>query len=52
MNDQDPDYFHHLTSTKRRPFHTEIKTEEMVESGHKTGRIVSQAANKATTEDI
>ena len=49
---QDPDYFHHLTAAMGRPFHTTIKIGEMVESGLKTGRIVSQAAIKATTQAI
>ncbi|XP_015081378.1 uncharacterized protein LOC107025006 [Solanum pennellii] len=49
---QDPDYFHHLTYAMGRPFHTAIKIGEMVESGLKTGRIVSQAAIKATTQAI
>ncbi|XP_010324801.2 uncharacterized protein [Solanum lycopersicum] len=49
---QDPDYFHHLTAAMGRPFHTAIKIGEMVESGLKTGRIVSQAAIKATTQAI
>ncbi|XP_027771420.1 uncharacterized protein LOC114076506 [Solanum pennellii] len=35
-----------------RPFHTAIKIGEMVESDLKTGRIVSQAAIKATTQAI
>ena len=35
-----------------RPFHTAIKIGEMVESGLKAGRIVSQAAIKATTQAI
>ncbi|KAH0717187.1 hypothetical protein KY285_013218 [Solanum tuberosum] len=49
---QDPDYFHHLTAAMGRPFHTTIKIGEMVESGLKIGRIVSQAAIKATTQAI
>ncbi|XP_027771374.1 uncharacterized protein LOC114076473 [Solanum pennellii] len=49
---QDPDYFHHLTAAMGRLFHTAIKIGEMVESGLKTGRIVSQAAIKATTHAI
>ena len=49
---QDPDYFHHLTAAMGRPFHTAIKIGEMVESGLKTGRIVSQEAIKATTQAI
>ncbi|WMV34385.1 hypothetical protein MTR67_027770, partial [Solanum verrucosum] len=49
---QDPDYFHHLTTAMGRPFHTAIKIGEMIESGLKTGRIVSQAAIKATTHAI
>jgi len=49
---QDPDYFHHLTAAMGRPFHTAIKIGEMVESGLKTGRIVSQTTIKATTQAI
>ena len=49
---QDPDYFHHLTAAMGRPFHTKIKIGESVESGLKKGRIVSQAAIKATTQAI
>ena len=48
---QDPDYSHHLTAAMGRPFHTAIKIGEMVKSGLKTGRIVSHAAIKATTQD-
>ncbi|XP_049401663.1 uncharacterized protein LOC125865510 [Solanum stenotomum] len=46
---QDPNYFHHLTAAMGRPFHTAIKIGEIVESGLKTGRIVSQAAIKDHT---
>ncbi|KAH0682673.1 hypothetical protein KY285_020179 [Solanum tuberosum] len=49
---QDPNYFYHLTATIGRTFHTLIKIGEMVESGLKTGRIVSQASIKATTQVI
>ena len=49
---QNPDYFHHLTVAMGRPFHTTIKIGEMVESGLKTGRTMSQAAIKATTQAI
>ncbi|XP_010314108.1 uncharacterized protein [Solanum lycopersicum] len=49
---QDPDYSHHLTAAMGRPFHTAIKIGEMVKSGLKTGRIVSHAAIKATTQAI
>ncbi|KAH0669899.1 hypothetical protein KY289_024392 [Solanum tuberosum] len=49
---QDPNYFHHLTAVMGRPFHTTIKIGEMVESGLKIGRIVSQAPIKATTQAI
>ncbi|KAH0763564.1 hypothetical protein KY290_019637 [Solanum tuberosum] len=49
---QDPNYFHHLIATMGRPFHIVIKIGEMVKSGLKTGRIVSQAAIKTTTQAI
>ena len=49
---QDPDYFHHLTAAMGRPFHTTIKIGEMVESGLKTGRLVSQVVIKDTTQAI
>ncbi|WMV24891.1 hypothetical protein MTR67_018276 [Solanum verrucosum] len=49
---QDLDYFHHLTTTMGKPFHTTIKIREMVESALKTGRIVIQEAIKATTHAI
>ncbi|XP_069145166.1 uncharacterized protein [Solanum lycopersicum] len=49
---QDPDYFHHLTAAMGIPCHTTIKIWEMIESGLKTGRIVSQATIKATTQAI
>ncbi|WMV45394.1 hypothetical protein MTR67_038779, partial [Solanum verrucosum] len=49
---QDLDYFHHLTAAMGRPVYTAIKIGEMVESGLKTGRIVSQTAIKATTHAI
>ena len=47
-----PSQVHYLTIAMGRPFHTTIKIGEMVESGLKTGRIVSQAAIKATTQAI
>ena len=52
IESQHPDYFHHLTAAMGRPFHTKIKIGESVESGLKKGRIVSQAAIKATTQAI
>ncbi|KAH0681210.1 hypothetical protein KY284_022295 [Solanum tuberosum] len=49
---QNPNYFYHLTATIGRTFHTLIKIGEMVESGLKTGMIVSQASIKANTQVI
>ena len=47
-----PSQVHYLTIAMGRPFHTAIKIGEMVKSGLKTGRIVSHAAIKATTQAI
>ncbi|XP_070020381.1 uncharacterized protein [Nicotiana sylvestris] len=49
---QEPDYFQNMMSAMGRPFAKAIKIGEMVENGLKTGRIVSQAALKATTQAI
>ncbi|XP_070032647.1 uncharacterized protein [Nicotiana tomentosiformis] len=49
---QEPDYFQNMMSTMGRPFTEAIKIGEMVENGLKTGRIVSQAALKDTTQSI
>ena len=49
---QEPDYFQNMMSAMGRPFAEAIKIGEMVENGLKTGRIVSQATLKATTQAI
>ncbi|XP_070019482.1 uncharacterized protein [Nicotiana sylvestris] len=49
---QKPDYFKNMMSAMGRPFVEAIKIGEMVENGLKTGRIVSQAALKSTTQAI
>ncbi|KAM3291698.1 hypothetical protein P3S67_019987 [Capsicum chacoense] len=49
---QEPDYFHHLLSTIGNTFVEVIKIGEMVESGIKSEKIISQAALKATTQAI
>ncbi|XP_070023061.1 uncharacterized protein [Nicotiana sylvestris] len=49
---QKPDYFQNMMSAMGRPFAEAIKIGEMVENDLKTGRIVSQAALKATTQAI
>ena len=47
---QEPDYFHYLLSSVGKTFAEVIKVGEMVENGIKSGKIVSQAALKATTQ--
>nr|XP_025884578.1 uncharacterized protein LOC112940521 [Solanum lycopersicum] len=47
---QEPDYFHYLLSAIGKTFAEVIKVGEMVENGIKSGKIVSQAALKATTQ--
>ncbi|XP_070049211.1 uncharacterized protein [Nicotiana tomentosiformis] len=47
---QEPDYFQNMMSAMGKPSAEAIKIGEMVENGLKTGRIVSQAALKATTQ--
>ncbi|XP_049399803.1 uncharacterized protein LOC125863871 [Solanum stenotomum] len=49
---QEPDYFHYLLSIVGKTFAEVIKIDEMVENGIKSGKIVSQAALKATTQVI
>ncbi|XP_049364034.1 uncharacterized protein LOC125828744 [Solanum verrucosum] len=49
---QEPDYFHYLLSVVGKTFAEVIKIGEMVENGIKSGKIVSQAALKATTQVI
>ncbi|KAF3678965.1 putative cell differentiation protein RCD1 -like protein [Capsicum annuum] len=49
---QEPYYFHHLLSTIGNTFVEVIKIGEMVESGIKSEKIISQAALKATTQAI
>ncbi|KAM3327189.1 hypothetical protein P3S67_002315 [Capsicum chacoense] len=47
---QEPDYFHHLISTIGNTFSEVIKIGEMVESGIKSEKIISQATLKTTTQ--
>ncbi|KAM3235654.1 hypothetical protein P3L10_015691 [Capsicum annuum] len=49
---QEHNYFHHLLSTIGRTFAEVIKVGEMVENGIKSGKIISQASLKATTQEI
>ncbi|XP_070045061.1 uncharacterized protein [Nicotiana tomentosiformis] len=49
---QDPDYFQNMMSAMGRPLSEVIKIGEMVENGLKTGRIISQAILKATTQAV
>ncbi|KAM3289557.1 hypothetical protein P3S67_017845 [Capsicum chacoense] len=49
---QEPDYFHHLLYTIGSTFAEVIKVGEMVENGIKSGKIISQAILKATTQAI
>ncbi|XP_070054894.1 uncharacterized protein [Nicotiana tomentosiformis] len=49
---QEPDYFQNMMSAMGRPFVEAIKIGEMVENGINTGRIISQAALKVTTQTI
>ncbi|XP_019242213.1 PREDICTED: uncharacterized protein LOC109222301 [Nicotiana attenuata] len=49
---QDPDYLHYMLAAIGKPFAEAIKIGEIVENGMKSGKIVSQAALKATTQAI
>ncbi|XP_075101860.1 uncharacterized protein LOC142177286 [Nicotiana tabacum] len=49
---QDPDYLHYMLAAIGKPFTEAIKIGEIVENGMKSGKIVSQAALKATTQAI
>ncbi|XP_070005691.1 uncharacterized protein [Nicotiana sylvestris] len=49
---QDPDYLHYMLAAIGKPFAKAIKIGEIVENGMKSGKIVSQAALKATTQAI
>ena len=49
---QEPDYFHYLLAAMGKPFAEVIKIGEIVENGIKSGKIVSQAAIRATTQAI
>ena len=49
---QEPNYFHYLLDAMGKPFAEAIKIGEMVENGIKSGKIVSQAAIRATTQAI
>ncbi|XP_075095793.1 uncharacterized protein LOC142173842 [Nicotiana tabacum] len=50
--DIDPDYLHYMLAAIGKPFAEAIKIGEIVENGMKSGKIVSQAALKATTQAI
>ncbi|XP_075083378.1 uncharacterized protein LOC142167121 [Nicotiana tabacum] len=49
---QDPDYLHYMLAVIGKPFAEAIKIGEIVENSMKSGKIVSQAALKATTQAI
>ncbi|XP_070049775.1 uncharacterized protein [Nicotiana tomentosiformis] len=49
---QDPDYLNYMLAAIGKPFAEAIKIGEIVENGMKSGKIVSQAALKATTQAI
>ncbi|XP_049394536.1 uncharacterized protein LOC125858774 [Solanum stenotomum] len=49
---QEPDYFHYLISAVGKIFAEVIKVGEMVKNSIKSGKIVSQAALKATTQAL
>nr|XP_016509786.1 PREDICTED: uncharacterized protein LOC107827208 [Nicotiana tabacum] len=49
---QDPDYLHYMLAAIGKPFAEAIKIGEIVENGMKSGKMVSQAALKATTQAI
>nr|XP_016489428.1 PREDICTED: uncharacterized protein LOC107809336 [Nicotiana tabacum] len=49
---QDPDYLYYMLAAIGKPFAEAIKISEIVENGIKSGKIVSQAALKATTQAI
>ena len=49
---QKPDHFHYLLGAMGKPFVEAIKIGEMVENAIKSGKIVSQAAIRATTQAI
>ena len=50
LQGQEPDYFHYRLSAVWKTFNEVIKVGEMVENGIKSGKIVSQASLKATTQ--
>nr|XP_009790681.1 PREDICTED: uncharacterized protein LOC104238101 [Nicotiana sylvestris] len=52
LESQEPDYFQNMMFAMGRPFAEEIKIGEMVKNGLKTGKIVSKATLKATTQAI
>uniref|UniRef100_A0A1S3XKV6 Retrotransposon gag domain-containing protein n=1 Tax=Nicotiana tabacum TaxID=4097 RepID=A0A1S3XKV6_TOBAC len=49
---QESDYFQNMMSAMGKPFAEAIKIGEMVENGLKTGRILSQAAIRATSQAV
>ncbi|XP_075083257.1 uncharacterized protein LOC142167006 [Nicotiana tabacum] len=49
---RDPDYLHYMLAAIGKPFAEAIKIGEIVENGMKSGKIMSQAALKATTQAI
>ncbi|XP_070033107.1 uncharacterized protein [Nicotiana tomentosiformis] len=52
LHAQEADYFQNMMSAMGRPFAEVIKIRELVENGLKTGRILSHAAFKATSQAI
>ncbi|KAF3656485.1 putative nitrate transporter 1.4-like [Capsicum annuum] len=52
INAQDETYYQHLLPALGKPFIEVLKMGEMIEEGIKTGRIVSFATLKATTQAI
>ncbi|XP_019226600.1 PREDICTED: uncharacterized protein LOC109208050 [Nicotiana attenuata] len=52
LQSQEADYFQNMMSAMGKPFAKAIKIGEMVENGLKTGRILSQSAIRATSQEI
>ncbi|XP_070028595.1 uncharacterized protein [Nicotiana sylvestris] len=52
LQDQEPNYFQNMVSAVGKSFSKAIKMGEMVENDLKIGKIISQAALKATTQAI
>ena len=49
---QQPDFFHYLLAAMGKPFAEVIKIVQMVENGIKSGKIVSEAVIRSTTQEI